>query len=175
MQEFTRVTGFHGTNSTGAKTILEQGFLISRNDYDWLGDGVYFFQDAPHRALEWAAEHHGEGVTIGSVIRLEGCMDLLDIRWFRTLNEIYDSFLRQMKRAGALLPIQSSRAHRLDRAVINYAVGILKTKGIDVRVVRAAFDEGAPAFPGSALFDRSHVQIAVRDLNLIEKIWRVEP
>ena len=39
---------------------------------------------------------------------------------------------------------------------------------------RAAFAEGAPAFPGSALYDRTHVQIAVRDVSLIENVWRLD-
>jgi hypothetical protein len=35
--------------------------------------------------------------------------------------------------------------------------------------VRGAFAEGAPVFPASALFDRTHVQVAVRDPSLIEQ------
>jgi hypothetical protein len=172
--EIVRVRGFHGTIPASAESIIENGFKLSRNEYDWLGDGVYFFQDAPQRALEWAAKHHGSAEAVGALIRLDGCLDLLDIRWFRALNEIYNSFLDQINRAGSILPLQTSGAHRLDRAVINYAVGVLAGQGVNIRAVRAAFAEGAPAFPGSALFDRAHVQIAVRDLSLIEKIWRVE-
>jgi len=69
------------------------------------------------------------------------------------------------------VPIQSSGAHRLDRAVINYAVGALGEAGTIIKSVRAVFAEGAPAFPGSALFDRSHVQIAARDLSTILSSW----
>jgi hypothetical protein len=172
--EIIRVRGFHGTTPTFAESIIHNGFKLSRNDYDWLGDGVYFFQDAPQRAMEWAAAQYGEPAAIGALIHLDSCMDLLDIRWFQALNEIYNSFLDQVKRAGSRLPLQTSGAHRLDRVVINYAVGVLEGQGINIRAVRAAFAEGAPAFPGSALFDRAHVQIAVRDLSLIENIWRVE-
>lgn len=101
-------------------------------------------------------------------------MDLLDIRWFQVLTEAYNSFLAQLKGANLPLPIQTSGAHRLDRAVINYTVGVLAEPGMKIRVVRAAFSEGAPAFPNSALFIRAHVQIAVRDTSLIEKSWMVE-
>jgi hypothetical protein len=94
-------------------------------------------------------------------------MDLLDINWAGVLNEAYDSFLQQIKLAKVDLPVQTSGAHRLDRAVINYAVGVLAAGGKQIRCVRSAFSEGAPIFRGSALFDRSHIQIAVRDTSLI--------
>jgi hypothetical protein len=98
-------------------------------------------------------------------------MDLLDIYWSRVLTDTYDAYLAQSKRAGLQLPRQTRGAHRLDRAVINYAVGVLAEQGIVIRSVRAAFVEGSPVYPRSALFDREHVQIAVRDLSLIEETW----
>jgi len=165
-----QVIGYHGTTLQAAACILRDGFMISRNEYDWLGDGVYFFQDAPARSREWARTHHGsDAAVICSVIRVEveDCMDLLDINWASVLNEAYDSFLRQAKLAKAALPVQTSGAHRLDRAVINYSVGILAEEGKLIRAVRSAFSEGAPVFPGSALSDRAHIQIAVRDTSII--------
>jgi hypothetical protein len=60
--------------------------FVSSNDYDWLGEGVYFFQDAPLRALQWAKEQYPEDpVVIRSLIRLENSIDLFDIKWFATL------------------------------------------------------------------------------------------
>ena len=169
MAETVRVYGYHGTTTHAAASILREGFQISRNAYDWLGDGVYFFQDAPARAWEWATTHHGtEAAVIGALIRLEDCMDLLDIQWAPVLAEAHDAFLTQLKRANLPLPRQTSGAHRLDRAVINYAVGILAEQGVVIRAVRGAFSEGSPVFPRSALFDLAHVQIAIRDASLIE-------
>jgi hypothetical protein len=37
---------------SNARKIVVSGFRISSNDWDWLGDGVYFFQDAPLRAWD---------------------------------------------------------------------------------------------------------------------------
>ncbi len=167
-----RVEGFHGTDGKSAASILESGFEISRNVWDWLGDGVYFFQDAPVRAWEWARSRYGtEAAVVGSIIRLESCMDLLDIGWSRVLGDSYDSFLRMLKEAGLPLPVQTRGAHRLDRTVVNYVVGVLREQGVEIRAVRGAFSEGEPVFPTSALFDRAHVQVAVRDLSLIERSW----
>jgi hypothetical protein len=58
----------------------------------------------------------------------------------------------------------------LDRAVVNYAARMLAREGESVRAVRGVFAEGAPVFPGSAIMNRAHVQIAVRDASLIESI-----
>ena len=175
MADIVRVYGYHGTTIQAASSILQEGFRFSRNEYDWLGDGIYFFQDAPTRAWEWATTQHGvEAAVLGAVIRLEDCMDLLDIQWAPVLAEAYDAFLAQLKRVQLPLLRQTSGAHRLDRAVINYAIGILAEQGIMIRTVRGAFSEGSPVFPQSAFFDRAHVQIAVRDIALIEATWLMD-
>lgn len=59
MRSTPTILAYHGTSTRSAEIILEPGrstearFLISERDTDWLGDGVYFFQDAPYRAAEW--------------------------------------------------------------------------------------------------------------------------
>lgn len=175
MSQIVTVSGFHGTSSNNVEKILSEGFKPSRNEYDWLGDGIYFFQDAPKRAWEWARKIHKEkAVVIGAKIRLEDCIDLLDIQWTSVLSEMYDAFLKKAKLADIKLPEQIGGAHRLDRLVINYAVGFLAERKTSIRCVRGAFIEGKPIFPDSAIFDRAHVQIAVRDIMVVEETW-VEP
>lgn len=169
MADSLRVTGYHGTSREAALVVLRDGFRVSRNAYDWLGDGVYFFQDAPNRAREWAAQRYGdEGVVIRSVIRLDDCLDLLDIQSNDLLARAYYVFVELSERARQQLPRQTSGAHRLDRAIVNYAVSLLAEQQVPTRAVRGVFAEGLPVFPGSAIMDRAHVQIAVRDASLIE-------
>ena len=159
------VSGYHGTSSGAAERILGEGFQISRNTYDWLGDGVYFFQDAPHRAWEWASQRHGsDGAVLRAEIRTVDCMDLLDGRWNQVISDTYDSYLKNLRDSGRTMPTQSGGAHRLDREVINYTVGVLNESGIRIACVRAAFAEGRPVYPDSAIYDRAHIQIAVRDI-----------
>lgn len=170
MADELRAIGYHGTSSAVAQVVLRDGFTYSRNAYDWLGDGVYFFQDAPNRAREWAQQRYGaDGVLLRSVIRLDDCLDLLDIEDGALLGEAYVSFVQISERLGIPLPRQTAGAHRLDRAVVNYAVTFLaQRRGNVARVVRGVFGEGTPVFPGSAILNRAHVQIAVRDASLIE-------
>jgi hypothetical protein len=140
-----RAIGYHGTSDAAARRILSSGFEISRNDYDWLGDGAYFFQDAQPRALQWARERFGaEGVVIGAEIDLEGCLDLLDAQSHALVRDSHADLVRRLHLAGVPLPRQTRGAHRLDRAVINHAAGLLQSRGFTVRTVRAAFIEDEP-------------------------------
>ena len=169
------VLGYHGTSVAAAKSILEEGFQISRNPYDWLGDGVYFFQEAPQRAWEWACGHHGETASVlAAKIHIVNCMDLLAGGWESVIADAYNSYLQKIKESRKTLPEQAGGAHRLDREVINYTVGVLNDSGTKIACVRAAFVEGRAVFPNSALFDQTHVQIAVRDsAACVLETWQV--
>jgi hypothetical protein len=76
------IYGYHGTSQTKATSILASGFRVSDNNYDWLGTGIYFFQDAPLRAHQWATQQYpGEPAVIRAHLRLENCIDLFDVGW----------------------------------------------------------------------------------------------
>jgi len=99
------VRGFHGTSQALAESVLATGFHISQNEYDWLGDGIYFFQDAPQRARQWAEKKYASSPAVLSAdITLEDCIDLLDTQWFNLISDSYNSFLDLLKRAGMELP-----------------------------------------------------------------------
>jgi hypothetical protein len=166
------VRGYHGTSATQAAAILRDGFLPSDNDYDCLGNGVYFFEEGLAPARAWAKRAHPrEPAVIRADIRLEDCMDLKDsMGWVPVLAQAHDEVLRISREEGLPLPQQTSGAHRLDRVVIEFTVAILEREGIPVRCVRGVFAEGEPAFPGSFLSEGSHVQVAVRDRELIRDV-----
>lgn len=167
-----RAIGYHGTSVERAERILAGGFQPSRNDYDWLGDGAYFFQDSPSRAWEWARERFGgDAAVLGAEIDLSDCLDLLAVHWRRLVAVAHKDYVRQLAISGAKPPRQTAGAHRLDRKVINYAAEVLARDGVLVRSVRAAFEEGPAIYEGSALRTHSHVQIAVREISAIRRIW----
>jgi hypothetical protein len=168
-----RAIGYHGTSIEAARRILFSGFQVSRNDYDWLGDGAYFFQDAPARALEWARQRHGaDAAVVGAEIDLEDCIDLLDLPWHLQVARAYPRLIAALKEQGHPVPHQTAGAHRVDRSLMNYLIDRLMDRGMAAGSVRAAFAEGEPAFPGSALLNRAHVQIAVRSPSVILRSWR---
>ncbi|ESY21400.1 hypothetical protein [Mesorhizobium sp. LNJC394B00] len=168
--------GQHGTSLAAAGSIIRDGFHPSSKPEDWLGDGVYFFQDAPQRAREWAiSRYNDDAAVVEASIDLTNFLDLLDIEWTNWLAEVHDQYVAKLKAEGTALPTQKGGAHRLDRAVLNYAVDVLKASGIEIAGIRGAFTEGSAIFPNSALFNRSHVQIAVRDLAAIKKARIIFP
>jgi hypothetical protein len=166
------IRGYHGTSTTHAAVILHDGFLPSDNDYDCLGDGVYFFEDGLAQAGAWATRAHpSEPAVVEADVRLEDCMDLKNsLGWVPLLAHVHDEVLRVSRQQGLPLPRQTGSTHRLDRVVIEVTVAILKREGTPIRSVRAVFAEGAPAFPGSFLSEGFHVQVAVRDADLISNV-----
>lgn len=174
-----RVYGYHGTSKRSAIEINERGFDLSTNDYDWLGTGVYFFQDAPMRAASWARERYPDSpAVIKSELVLENCVDLLDIAWNPIIRETYGMFVKEYEKASIPLPRQNpqiSKAHRLDCAFFNYIVEkVFASRDVTIDSIRAVFNEGDRIYPDSAIFDRSHIQILIRDLSLIEKSCLIE-
>jgi hypothetical protein len=173
-----QVFGYHGTSREKANTILSEGFRISDNDNDWLGEGVYFFQDAPYRAMQWASQQHPQDpAVIRAVIQLDNCIDLLDIKWIPPLKIVYNSFREGYQRFDLPLPQQNptlSKAHRLDCAFFNYTTELLRRQGQDMETIRAVFVEGESIFPSSAIFDLAHIQITVKNTALIQDCQLIE-
>jgi hypothetical protein len=169
------IRGYHGTSATRAGVILRDGFLPSDNDYDCLGNGVYFFEEGLAQARAWAQRAYpGEPVVVQADVRLEDCMDLKDTQgWVPLLAQAHAEVLRASRERGRPLPAQTTAEHRLDREVIELTVSILEQEGMRIRSVRGVFAEGAPAFPGSFLSEGSHVQVAVRDADLIANVAAV--
>jgi len=169
-----KVYGYHGTSKGSAQKIIERGFDLSTNDYDWLGTGIYFFQDAPMRAASWARERFPDSpAVIRSELTLLNCVDLLDIAWNPIIRETYDMFVKEYQKANIPVPLQNpqkSKAHRLDCAFFNYIVEkVFASKDVNIDSIRAVFNEGNRIYPNSAIFDHSHIQILIRDLSLIEQ------
>ncbi len=52
------ILGFHGCDQSVADNILIKGeeLRVSNNDYDWLGNGIYFWENNEESALMWAEE-----------------------------------------------------------------------------------------------------------------------
>jgi hypothetical protein len=180
VRSIRRVEGFHGTTVSNAEDILDGGFTLSRNDYDWLGKGVYFFEDAPRTAKSWAErqckQSEGEPAVLHSVIDLTSCMNLLDTAWNDRLETVYEQYARLFEED---LPVNDGGFRELDCDVIDYACYYHKEQyGRPIQSVRAVFHEvdDEELFPGSHIQKRSHLQIAVRDPSVISetRLWEPE-
>jgi len=168
------VRGYHGCAQEVAKKILsEDSFLPSNNAFDWLGAGIYFWEYAPYRALDWASKRWEEPAVIGVTLKLGRCLNLLDIANASGLLEIYQQIASNLS-TRRMPRNTTSGAHFLDREVIDtYCRMVSETNDNDYQTVRGCFPEGEPLFPGSKILNRAHVQIAVRDPSCIARIHQV--
>jgi len=55
--------GFHGCDRSRQQELLQNSATIPTSDkpYDWLGHGMYFWENNYDRALQWAEENRGRG------------------------------------------------------------------------------------------------------------------
>jgi hypothetical protein len=178
------VLGYHGCDTTVAERLLKnQAFKPSQNDYDWLGEGVYFWEANPLRGLEFATESvHRKGSNIrnptvtGAVIDLGYCLDLTTSRGLQQVRTAHEKLERVFQEAGAAMPQNRPDGirHNLDCAVINYLHRLeAKEKKPPFDTVKGIFIEAPDLYPGSAFGSKNHVQIAVRNLDCIKGVFRV--
>lgn len=183
--EYSRfVVGYHGGDAHAIRGVLlgEEPLRSSRNDYDWLGSGIYFWEQGPARAFQFAVNEAARRPAkvnspdvVGAYIFLGTCFDLLDVKFTETLAEFYHDFEADLASRGQRMP-QNERSrpdgtkllHKLDRAVIEYTLAMLElNQGIKFDTVRGAFIEGDRVYPGAEIFQQTHIQIAVRNPDCI--------
>lgn len=171
-----QVIAYHGCDQAVADASFRGGKLQeSVNDYDWLGNGIYFWEHGPARAMEWAQfMKQRKKVTtpavVGALIQLGHCFDLLDVRFTDLLRDMFADFMTTLGAAGDMPPANdpARKMHRLDCAFLNWAIPTIERgSGVRFQTVRGAFVEGEPVYPSAQIFMHSHIQIAVRDPDAI--------
>jgi len=189
--------GFHGCDRSRQQELLQNSAIIPKSDkpYDWLGHGMYFWENNFERALQWAKDNkeRGDGLNepavIGAVIDLGYCCDLLDDRFIKMISSYYRLMEVEYRSIGKPLPVNKDAKndeHKdklmrfRDRATIEFmhesirkeatkqieSIGYTSYKLFDS--VRGVFPEGGEAYPGSGFYAKSHIQICIRNPNCIK-------
>lgn len=177
--------GYHGCDKDVGESILSGGDLKpSRNDYDWLGSGIYFWEANPKRGLEYAAElktlKRGRRIetpfVIGAVIDLGLCLDLTTAAGTEHVCITHQRLLEISKQADQPLPTNSRDLLRrnLDCAVISLFRQIRESaREPSVDSVRGVFIEGEPIYPDSGFNSKTHIQVCVCNPDQIKGVFRV--
>lgn len=186
--------GFHGCRKSVGDDLVAHPDTIksSTNKWDWLGSGFYIWENNLGRALEWARNQYGDdGTAVGVVYELGTCLDLMDSDCINLLKLARQKFVNDMSSLGKPVPKNSDLKsdpnqdmilRNLDCAVINYLAnrtediyleemnsnGYSKTKPFDS--VRGCFVEGEK-IPEMEIYEKTHIQIAIRNLNCIKGIF----
>lgn len=177
------VIAYHGCDAKVAERLLRgEPFRRSENNYDWLGAGVYFWEYGADRALRFAEDQRRRGrvaepAIVGAVLQLGKCFDLMDTRFTRELARAYEWHKARRLVSGKPLPVNSGnvpdrKLRRLDCWVLNAYFDSVTERGDKFDTVRCGFIEGDRAFPGSGIFQETHIQVAVRNSACIVGVFR---
>jgi hypothetical protein len=186
------IIGFHGCDQSVADMLLNSDqptFKKSTNDYDWLGSGMYFWENDPNRAWKYIHEAQKREpkriknpTVIGAVLDLGHCLNLVENRYITLLKNIYEAFkvateinnAQMPENKGAYSEDHDKLKRHLDCAVIEFLHAHLKTKGTgqDFDSVRGMFIEGGAVYEGAGFHEKTHVQIAIRNPNMIKGYFR---
>jgi hypothetical protein len=191
-----RASPFHGCDESVRDRLLNQPdeIVISKEKFDWLGHGMYFWENNYKRALQWAEDKKRRGrinkpAVIGAVLFLGYCCDFLDSAYIQFLKKYFDLMAGASLIMGVNLPknkdvpndlYKDKILRELDCAVIEYMhetilletkieiqdKGYSKYKSFDS--TRGVFTEGGPVFAGAGILEKSHIQICIRNPNCIK-------
>lgn len=169
-----------------AENILSgDRFKPSRNEYDWLGSGIYFWEANPLRGLEYAGELRKRKreskikipAVIGAVIDLGNCLDLTTTAGIQQVKDAY-KFLVEVFETAEKRPPENSKdlmRRNLDCAVIEYLHQIRKEHDdAPIDTIKGVFTEGNEIYVGSGFLHKTHIQICVCNPENIIGVFRVE-
>lgn len=188
------VLGFHGCDEKIADSVISGECFMneSTNDYDWLGNGIYFWEHNLTRAIKFAVEQKNRysingkpkvdnPAIIGAVIDLGFCLDLLDSENLLIVKHSYDTLRDLTEKEGSILPENKKALHsgedllirKLDCAVIQNIHSLNKKVGISpYDTVRGVFWEGDDLYPLAGFKEKNHIQICVRNPNCIKGFFK---
>jgi hypothetical protein len=177
--------GFHGCDKAVRDEIVKGKMSLnpSENLYDWLGNGIYFWENNQQRAFEFANELQNiskgkikKPSVIGAVIDLGYCLDLLDSEYLQLVLESHSNLSDSFKSMDLSMPINKSvigsndlLLRNLDRAVIENLHQQRSLKNLPAfDSVRGVFIEGKPLYDGAGFHEKNHIQICIRNPNCIK-------
>lgn len=188
------VLGFHGCDKLVADKVLSgvERLLPSTNSYDWLGHGIYFWENNPARAFEYAkslTRHPERSITrittpavLGAVIDFGHCLNLLEEKSIEIVRQGYELFIK-MRELSESIPLPENKQmendfpmmRHLDCAVMETIHTFRKEEegAQSFDSVRAMFPEGNEVYPNSGFLDKNHIQICIRNPNCIKGYFRV--
>lgn len=164
------VIGYHGCRHTTAQAVLrgtQKHLRPSDSNSEWLGKGVYFWENSYDLAIKWAERHYPEDPDVLGAIIIPGqCLDLTDSECSAVLASFGRFFEKlYVNLYNRRLPVNRAKKeyHPYDCALINTyreAMELVCPDVPPIETVRAAFQEGE-RIARSTFRKFNHIQWAI--------------
>ena len=175
MPSHSLVIGYHGCDRRLVEKVVagKADLKPSQNAWDWLGHGIYFWEDSHARAMRWAeAESQRRGsqiktpAVLGAVIQLGHCLNLTETESLALVRSAHVTYARMCASSGSPAATNRGpelRARYLDCAVIETLHQLCqKERKQPFDTVRGFFLEGRELYSGAGIRELDHIQICVR-------------
>lgn len=183
-----QVTGFHSCDKDVGLNVLigNLNLELSNNSWDWLSQGIYFWEQNPIRALEYAIEN-SKGkqfnkkqikipLVLGAIIELGNCLNLLEAQSLSILSEAYKGLKQLNDNLNIKMPRNKGNNRSLDCAVIQFVHQTRILEGVSpYDTIRSAFVEGDEVYPEATFTSRHHIQICVINPDMIKGYFLPRP
>jgi hypothetical protein len=183
-----QVVGFHGCDKEVGLNVVNGRTKLkaSNNIWDWLGEGIYFWEQNPLRALEYAIESSTKKqfnkipirtpFVIGALIELGNCLNLIELESLAILKEAYLGLGEIYLDAGKEMLKNESNNRKLDSAVFKHLhKSREENDAIPFDTIRCAFNEGELIYPGANFTTRLHMEISVINHEMIHGYYLPYP
>ena len=182
------ILGFHGCDQSTLEKVVNQKEELkpSENKYDWLGHGIYFWENSISRALQYAefirdtprrtTRKVENPAVLGAVIKLGHCLDLTDFQHINLLKKSYQLLATTFQNLNLDLPTNKKVGAEKDLLLRELDCLVIQTlhlqredKGLPpFDSVRGIFWEGEEIYPNAGIKEKTHVQICIRNPNCIK-------
>lgn len=173
--------GFHGCDKSLLDAVVNnlQTLKYSRNKYDWLGSGIYFWENDYDRALDFAKNHPGRKIkspaVLGAVIDPGFCLNLLNTKDRELVKKSHETIKNRIDNFERTLLSNyrnNNGLHNLDCLVIENLHNIRQSLNQPpFESIRGAFTEGPELYPGAGFREKDHIQLCIRNPNCIKAFF----
>lgn len=183
-----QVIGFHSCDKAVGLKILngDDQLRPSTNQWDWLGSGIYFWEQNPKKALDYAEkcqrkEQKFNGniqvpFIIGAIIELGNCLNLVEPNSLQIVKAAYDQLYQTHEQAEKAMPRNNGANRKLDCAVIQSIHASNKAQELPpYDTVRSPFHEDEPIYETSNFTHGLHIEICVINEDMIKGYFLPRP
>jgi hypothetical protein len=176
------IIAYHGCDVTVRDDLVSRRLAHldhSKNRYDWLGPGAYFFEDDYYRAFMFAtasfenpdkrytARPIATPAVVGAVLRVQHWLDMTSQEGLREFAKGYAGMCEYFEQIEKTIPTNAPAndedevilLRQLDNAVFTYMHDVQP----GFQAVRGAFHQGEEIAPRSGFHKQTHIQLALRD------------